>query len=337
MKKLVLLLSVAVSSLAANAQLYCTGTSYSQNFDAISSALPSGWACYYGATSSALGSQYAWSGSAHFGAWYDTVNCAADVFGHGFKNSASYTGAVDTENCTLQQASTNRCLAVRQASNTTYPGYDPGPSFVLHLANTHGMTNVNLNFNLMSLDIMSPRVTAWTVDYGTGANPTAFTPVTTTPAALTTGGSTFASTPVTVSFGSALNNLSTDVWIRISTLAATTGSGNRTTSGIDDFNLTWTGTATTGVAEVAAANNLDLVVLGDATSDKVTLAYSTENYGNYSVKVYDITGRTIASQNVVAAAGNETIEFNGLNLAPGMYFAKMSNGTSASTVKIAIH
>jgi hypothetical protein len=50
---------------------------------------------------------------------------------------------------------------------------------------------------------------------------------------------TFASTAVAVNFGTALNNLNQKVWIRIVTLAATTGSGNRPSSAIDDVQLTW--------------------------------------------------------------------------------------------------
>jgi hypothetical protein len=44
---------------------------------------------------------------------------------------------------------------------------------------------------------------------------------------------------VTVNFGSSLNNISQKVWIRIATLAATTGSGNRPSTAIDDLQLSW--------------------------------------------------------------------------------------------------
>jgi hypothetical protein len=93
---------------------------------------------------------------------------------------------------------------------------------------------------LQSLDATpGGRTAAWRVEYGLGDNPTTFTAVTTNPATLTTNLGTFASTPVTVSFGTALNNLNQKVWIRIVTLSATTGSGNRPSSAIDDVQLTW--------------------------------------------------------------------------------------------------
>jgi hypothetical protein len=77
------------------------------------------------------------------------------------------------------------------------------------------------------------------VEYGLGDNPSSFTTVTTAPATLTTNVGTFSSTPVTVNFGTALNNLSQKVWIRIVTLTATTGSNNRPSTAIDDLQLTW--------------------------------------------------------------------------------------------------
>jgi hypothetical protein len=93
---------------------------------------------------------------------------------------------------------------------------------------------------LQSLDATpGGRTTAWRVEYGLGDSPTTFTTVTTNPAMLTTNLGTFASTAVAVNFGTALNNLNQKVWIRIVTLAATTGSGNRPSSAIDDVQLTW--------------------------------------------------------------------------------------------------
>ncbi|MBV9960876.1 MAG: hypothetical protein JO072_01400, partial [Parafilimonas sp.] len=46
-------------------------------------------------------------------------------------------------------------------------------------------------------------------------------------------------TPVTVNFGNALDNQNSKVWIRITTLSATTGSGSRASTGIDDVQITW--------------------------------------------------------------------------------------------------
>ncbi|HSY76665.1 MAG TPA: hypothetical protein VK890_07410, partial [Bacteroidia bacterium] len=102
MKKIYLLLSFAAFALTANAQLALTGTTYSQNFDGIGAGLPAGWACYSAATSTSLGTAYSFTGGAAFGAYYDTTDCPADVFGHGFKNCASADNGIAnaTVNCT---------------------------------------------------------------------------------------------------------------------------------------------------------------------------------------------------------------------------------------------
>jgi hypothetical protein len=77
------------------------------------------------------------------------------------------------------------------------------------------------------------------VDYGIGQSPSAFSTIATSPVSLTTSVGTFSNTTVTVNFGSALNNITQPVWIRIVTLTSTTGSGNRPSTGIDDVKFTW--------------------------------------------------------------------------------------------------
>ena len=100
-----------------------------------------------------------------------------------------------------------------------------------------------MEFLLQSLDASTGtgRTTTWRVDYGVGDSPGLFSTVTTVPATLTTtfGTGTFASTPVTVSFGSVLNNINQKVWIRIVALNSTSGSGNRPSTGIDDVKFSW--------------------------------------------------------------------------------------------------
>ncbi|MER3497181.1 MAG: hypothetical protein C4308_00365 [Chitinophagaceae bacterium] len=158
----------------------------------------------------------------------------------GFKNFASATGLTSTASSTTQNASTNRALGVRQTS-TVPSGGDPGYAFAFLIANTTGKTNLQMQFNLQSLDAPATpgRTTTWKVDYGIGRNPTAFSTITTSPATLTTNSGTFSNTVVTVNFGSTLNNINQPIWIRIVTLSPTTGSGNRPSTGIDDVRFTW--------------------------------------------------------------------------------------------------
>ena len=340
MKKAFLLLSIGVAAFSANAQLTLSGSSYTQNFNSIVGALPTGWELYTGATSTSIGVAdvtYG-SGSASFGAYYDTTDCASDVFGTGFKNCASANGGpslLAMSTCATQGAQTDRALGVRQCSgtSTTHPGFDPGPAFVLHLANTMGYNSFTCSFKLQGLDILSPRITTWTVDYGVGATPSVFTPVATMPSVLTTGGNEFTDTTVTASFGTALDNQSQPVYIRIVTLVASSGTGNRTTSAIDDFTLLWN---SLGVEEVTANNIGDFEVIGAATSNDTKLQYTVGETGSYNLMVTDMAGRTIKTATINAEKGTHIVTLNGLNLASGIYIASLSNASAKAVARICV-
>ena len=55
---------------------------------------------------------------------------------------------------------------------------------------------------------------------------------------MTTAG-VFSNNTVTANFGTALNNQAGKVWIRIVVPGASTGGGNRPSTAIDNFKLTW--------------------------------------------------------------------------------------------------
>jgi len=200
------------------------------DFNSISSGLPSGVSVYREPTSTALGTAATLTSAAT--RWAITSG--------GFYNFASATGLSATTSEADQGSSTNRALGVRQvsATNASFPNSDPGVAFVFQIDNTTGKTGLKLDFLLQSLDNTSARTTTWTVDYAVGDNPTSFTPISAT-GTLTTGNSSFSSTPINVNFGSALDNKSTKVWIRIVTLTATTGTGNRASTAVDDVKFTW--------------------------------------------------------------------------------------------------
>ena len=197
---------------------------YTENFDNIgTNGLPSGFNVVTGATASAFGTSAPLSPAQVV---WNNVSGA-------FKNVASNDGGLTQSS---SQTGTNRALGIRQTGSFG----DPGGSFVFQVANTSGKTAFKLSFSLQSLDNTSTRTTTWVVDYGIGSSPTTFTPITATTGTLTTGNSLFSNNTVTADFGSALDNQSGPITIRISVLAASTGSSNRATSGIDDFSLSWT-------------------------------------------------------------------------------------------------
>lgn len=206
---------------------------FTLNFDGIGTGLPAGVYVKQDASASFIGNEATvyMGGFANKAAWNQTSL--------GFKNFASATGLTSGATVTAQDAATNRALGVRQTGTATAGG-DPGAAFVFQLANTTGKTNLKLDFLLQGLDASgSGRTTTWKVDYGIGEDPSTFTAVTTSPATLTTTFGTFASVPVTVNFGTALNNINQKVWVRVVTLVPTTGGGNRTSSAVDDVKFSW--------------------------------------------------------------------------------------------------
>lgn len=338
MKKTALLLSlVAGASIATNAQVTLTGTTYSQNFNSLASGLPTGWTCYVSASSSAAGTLSPFDGNVNYGLYADTVQgggaCTAEIRDGAFKSFPSANVATKASTCSEQKLVTDRALGVRQ-TGASFPGADPGAAFVFKIANTTGRSAFQLSFKMQSLDTTSPRTTTWIVDYGIGATPTSFTPAVTSPASLVTGNYVFSNTPVSVNFGSDLDNKSSAVWIRIAALTASSGSGTRTASAIDDFSLTWTGSV--GVYDISANPNASLNVYGAATNSKVTFGYNVAEGGDYALSIHDITGRNVYNGNFTAGeAGTHTV--NGLNLASGFYVARMSNGNSTAVTKFTVN
>lgn len=213
-----------------------TTSPFTINFDAIgTSGLPPGVFAKKDATSAILGNE---------GAVYNNSFVTPTAWSQtslGFKNFASATGLTSVATSTVQNASTNRALGFRQ-TGTASDGGDPGAAFVFQLNNTSGKTNLKLDFLLQSLDASAAgRTATWKVDYGFGDSPSTFTAIATVPSPLTTVLSTtgFKSTPVAVNFGTVLDNISQKIWIRIVTFTATTGSGSRPSTAIDDVKFSW--------------------------------------------------------------------------------------------------
>ncbi len=192
---------------------------YTETLDGIGSALPSGYTVRTGATATSLGSAASYSNTMIL--WSDSSGA--------FKNLASADGLTSGATTTQQNSSTDRALGLRQSGSFG----DPGAAFVLQIANTTGKTNLSLTFKFQTLSPQT-RDTTFTVDYGIGASPTTFTPVTT----VTSGA--FGSQNVTANFGTALNNQTGPVYIRIVALDPSTGSGSRDTVAIDDISITYT-------------------------------------------------------------------------------------------------
>ena len=285
MKKLLLLslLFLIVGKLFA--QVTLTTSPYLENFDGIGTALPSGFSVRLSATATALGTPAAFTTAAT--AWNNVTGA--------FKNLASAT-AGSAATTTVQSSATDRALGLRQTNGVG----DPNAAFVFQLANTTGKTGLKLSFNLQSLDAGSPRQATWRVDYGFGAAPTTFTAATTA-GTLTTGNSSFTNNTVNVDFGTALDNNANTVWIRIITINATTGAGNRPSTGIDNFNLSFTSGG--GVATPALTASTASLSFGNQTIATSSAAQS------FTVKGTNTTANTNISTSLPFSVSKDNNSF----------------------------
>ena len=218
-----LMLAGLLSLGRTQAQVTLTSSPYVEDFDGIEAGLPNGFQVKASATATAMGADGTYESAP--ANWNNTPGA--------FKNFASATGSEATS--ATQASYENRALGVRQTGTMG----DAGAAFVFQVANTVGLKDLKLNFKLQSLDIKSPRVATWKVQYGIGANPTTFMDAAAVTGDLTTGGESFKNNDIAVDFGNALDNISDVVTLRVVTLTATTGSGNRPSTGIDDFELSW--------------------------------------------------------------------------------------------------
>ncbi|RYD52059.1 MAG: T9SS type A sorting domain-containing protein [Sphingobacteriales bacterium] len=332
MKKTLLLLLAATATLGASAQMTLTGNSYSQNFNGLGNGLPMGWAVYTGATASMAGTDVS-------STKYTATPAKWNATTGGFRNSASivgYTAANYTNDSATQAAISDRALAVRQvgSTSTTFPGSDSGAAFVFKMANTVGATNFQLNFKLQSADTASGRTTTWRVETGMMMGSTMmFTPAAAT-GTLTTGGRTIGSNTVTVNFGTALDNMNHEMWIRIVALTQTTGTGNRATSQIDDFNLTWNGRLAVNNTTV---NEMPLTLLGNGTSNDVKATFTAPENGAFTLTVTDLAGRVVATTEHTAVKGQAVaLPVSSQSLSSGMYLVRVAQGAFVGNAKLSV-
>ena len=305
--------SLALATTTAQAQATLGTSPYTENFDGLANGLPTGFGVYTGSTSTSLGTPPTAAqliltpGAAT--TWTSTTG--------GFKNFASATGLHSPATTAAQTAAPNRALGVRQTGSFG-DGTPPGTAFVFQAANTTGKTDFSLKFNLQSLDSTITRIVTWQVDYSTAAAPTTFTTVGT---GSTTGNKTFSNTTITVNFGTALDNQAGPVYIRIAALAASVsnGGGNRPSSAIDDFSLSWN-------APTAATPVL--------TATPTTLAFGNQSLtAASSPQTYSLSGTNLTGATTVTATGPFTVSRDNATYAASLSYTAAELAT-AQTVYV---
>lgn len=330
MKKIVALMAV-LYSISSHAQVSLTNPPYQENFDNIASGLPDGFFVQTGSTATAAGTNATYTSTKTF---WGNKNA-------GFYNCASATGLKPTSFPNEQDQSNNRALSVRQTASYG----NPGASFVFKLANTSNKTGFQLNFKLVSLDSASQGVTAWRVDYGIGANPTAFTPLSTSPVNIRTGSVSTNSTSgynfitnVSVNFGTALDDKSDIVWIRVWTPISTTvtsilGNGIPTMSGIDDWNLSWTNSPNTNVNNITKAN--ENIFLSGFTGNDLRVDFKQAATSKTIIRLTDINGAVLWEKQYARIPANQTEWIRPGYLNKGIYILQIQNADTRITKRIA--
>lgn len=318
MKKALFLMASLMWLLTLQAQVVLNGNGFSQSFDSLSFGLPLGWSVVTNASSNSLGTDVS---ATKYTATPGTGTYWGGATG-GFKNVASADSFANYAAATnaLQTSAMDRAIGIRQVSqtSTTFPGSDSGAGFVLQLLNTTGYSSFTMSFKLQSLDPNQSRVTTWLVDYGTGTNPTSFTNANAL-GTLTTGGSTFSNTTITVNFGTALDNLTGPVFIRILTLSTASGTGSRTTSAIDDVSLNFIGLGTPNyrpvlvgispsdnVGNVPTATNR-LLMTFDRKITKGTGAVILKNETDQDSVVKNVSGSDVTVSGSIVTVSNLTL------------------------------
>lgn len=306
----------------STAQIILSGTSYIQNFDSLEYGMPNGWSVDTGMKNTTLG----YDVSATFFLNTTATNTRWNSTTGKFKNVASgiaYTYFADATNAS-QTAQSNRALGLRQNA-----ALDKNVGFVLKIANTTGFNNFMLSFNLQSLDSNISRITTWMVDYGVGNDPDSFIAVTTT-GNMTTGGNQFSKNMIAIDFGNALDNKNDTVCIRIVSLASTTGSGNRATSAIDDYNLSWSNIPPPTNMELIGKTPTDTSV--SLSTSELTLHFDNLiQSGTGQIDLYK-SGNSIPSSFTVPSAAvtimDSTAIVNGISLENNTdYYVLINTGT----------
>ena len=90
---------------------------------------------------------------------------------------------------------------------------------------------------------------------------------------------------------------------------------------------------TTGINEV---NNLTAAIFPNPASTKLTVTFSYDKEEPYTVRITDMTGRVMFSENGTVINGDNTLEFNTSNYSNGMYILDLHTANKSLVTKVTI-
>ena len=100
-------------------------------------------------------------------------------------------------------------------------------------------------------------------------------------------------------------------------------------------NLAFTGTVTTGVANIANNSSVTSVYPNPATGN-TTITYNSTTENTFNIFISDMNGRNIITQTSKVVAGENKFPINVSNLAKGIYFINTTNGQNTQVQKLVI-
>lgn len=285
---------------------------YTENFDGIGNGLPNGFgiALSNAAQTFTPTTPTSWA----------TTSGRFNNYASGSSGLASNATAVN------QSAATNRALGIKQTGGFG----DPGAQFLFAIANTQNRTSFKLSFELQSLDISATttRTTTWVIQYKLPGDAN----FTTLPAGLVsssrgnlqTGNVSFFVNNVTVDFGTLLDNINGTVTLAISTIANSTGSNSRASTGIDNFSLSWTdGPNTTPT----------LTLTSDGTTAIHSLSFPTIAMGTSAKANYILSGNNLNDNAVASVVAPYSLSLDDVNYSPQINVAPV-NGNVQQNVYV---
>lgn len=225
MKRVLAALATAllVTSLASG-QITLTGTSYTENFDAISGGLPAGWSVTTTASLSTLGAAASLTTA--------STNWNSAVPGGPFRNIASSNIAYGSL-AAVQTADTNRALGWRPLDAATRDG-----AVTLNIGNTANLTDFSLGLTVFQSNDTSSSQNSYALEYRVG-NSGNFTQLGSSFVTNTTGLTDYLSVSYSVTGASLapIADQNDNVFIRLRGLGGASSSAD--TIGIDNFSLSY--------------------------------------------------------------------------------------------------
>ncbi len=333
MKKTALLILAAAVSVAAKAQIPVTSSAltYTQNFNTLDTGttsttggttLPTGWAIAE-AGNNKDGKYRSGNGSTNSGDTYSygATQTTDRALGSLASNSLrSFYGASFTNNANATLTSVAVSFKIEQWRAGDTAAKKDSVRFYYSTTASAIDTDLTAWTEVPALLALSPNSVSTSSNGNATDGNTLFSTV--------SGTLTF---PTPIPAGSTLRVK----WMDVNILGSDDGLA------VDDLTMTFTtgspsNPPSNSVAQTQGVTPLGVTILGEASTNGMTAAFTAPVTGAYSVALFDLAGREVARQIVHAAAGANTQVALQASLQAGLYTVRVSNGETYGVAKTAV-